>query len=280
MPVRHWTVHWQNTLWRSGAAAVDREPIQHCGGSRFRSRGVSPGDGVYVISMSAGQLLLGGRMTVGRIADDDEALRHFGHADFWRAAEHLIGVVGSGTPLDLHRGLSASLTRRLRFVSRRGSVPPCFVSETELDNQATRGVRELTAESAQLLDDVLRATDGRPTPRAARLVVAEAELGLPPTATPDGTAGGPPPPVVPLTPDAHDEPFGERCGICGFSYTAHYGPAGRDLMRTGGSTGDGDAPLPTCGNCDVILHSRTPAYTPAEVRQLLAVARAADRLTS
>jgi hypothetical protein len=59
----------------------------------------------------------------------------------------------------LRRRLSPSLTKKLRFISTGGEKAPFFRSKTNLDNQAVRGIRELTPESAKLLDRIIRVTD-------------------------------------------------------------------------------------------------------------------------
>lgn len=60
---RFWTCHWQFRYWRPD---INREgqPVCSSGSNSFVRRGVSVGDVVYVISLSGGQLYLGGRMMV------------------------------------------------------------------------------------------------------------------------------------------------------------------------------------------------------------------------
>ena len=67
-----WTVHWQNSLWQP-KANIEGYPIKAAGSSVFQARGVKPGDVLYVISLSEGHLLLGGRMVVSRLVSRDEA---------------------------------------------------------------------------------------------------------------------------------------------------------------------------------------------------------------
>ncbi len=71
---RFWTYHWQFCCWRP---AINREgqPMHGSGGSNFRKRGVSAGDAVYIVSLSAGQLYLGGRLVVQRIVSRQEAVQ-------------------------------------------------------------------------------------------------------------------------------------------------------------------------------------------------------------
>ena len=105
-------------------------------------------DVAYVVSIAEGQLLLGGRMTIKRIVSRDEAVRIGREDNLIDTDEFIIGEEESGTPLNLHRRFAPDVARRLRFVSpKRGPTPLFFRSDTHLDGQAAREIRELTAES-------------------------------------------------------------------------------------------------------------------------------------
>jgi hypothetical protein len=80
-----------------------------------------------------------------------------------------------GTRLNLHLGLDAELAKRIRFITKQGVSAYTFVTETELDTQTTRGVRELTPESAILLDRIIELVARRPT-QTGEMVVAAADL--------------------------------------------------------------------------------------------------------
>jgi hypothetical protein len=300
VPARYWTSHWQNRYWRPDVNP-EREPVDHAAGSNLRKRGISQGDVAYVISLSAGQLLLGGRMTVKGIISYDEAIQHFGHSNFWEAPEHLIGVEGSGSPLDLHRALEPAVTKRLRFAFKDGPRQLCFVSETELDNQATRGVKELTAESAALLDRALAVTDGRSDPRGTLLVVTEAMLATEAGHQEETTDFQLPEETMPGSAyfegavrrievnryerdsgarDACIAALGWQCRICGFDFANRYGQVGKEYihvhhLRPLAEVGDNYVCnpvtdlMPVCPNCHAVLHRRNPPYDPAEVRDML-----------
>jgi len=79
-----------------------------------------------------------------------------------------------GSRLDLHRELDPDLTRKLRFSSRNSQPKkPFFASKTKLDGQTTRGVRELTPESAELLDRIITITDRAPLSTSMRRITEE-----------------------------------------------------------------------------------------------------------
>jgi len=130
---------------------------------------------VYMVSLADGHLLLGGRMTVKRIVSWDQAVKILHTDDLHEADEHIIGEESDGTPLNLHRRLASALSRQLLFVSPNSNPKGLrFVSDTHLDVQATRAFRELTPESAALLDRIIEVTDR--LPRSDQLITVTEEL--------------------------------------------------------------------------------------------------------
>jgi len=130
---------------------------------------------VYMVSLADGQLLLGGRMTVKRIVSRDQAVKILHTDNLHEADEHIIGEESDGTPLNLHRRLASAVSRQLRFVSPNSKPKGLrFVSDTHLDTQATPAIRELTPESAALLDRIIEVTDR--LPRSDQLITVTEEL--------------------------------------------------------------------------------------------------------
>ena len=101
-------------------------------------------------------------MVVKQIVSRQEAVKLWNNDNLYDANEWVIDHTEAGTILNLHRRLSQSLTRQLRFVSGSNLKEPCFVSDTDLDNQATRGIRQLSPESAALFDRIIDITDRMP----------------------------------------------------------------------------------------------------------------------
>lgn len=174
---RFWACHWQFRYWRPD---INREgqPIRGSGGNRYTSRGIVGGRGhsAYIVSIHDGQLYLGGRMTVSRIVSRDEAVRIRGTDQLYPADEWLIDdTAEGGTLLHLRRRLAPAVTRQIRCIMASGEERGlCFVSDAHLDKQATRGVRELTIESAELLDRIIAVTDAMP--RTGELVTVTDEM--------------------------------------------------------------------------------------------------------
>ena len=168
---RSWTCHWQKSYWRDDINA-EFEPLTATGSNVFAAKGVRPGDRLYVVTISAGQLLFGARMTVEAVITRTQAVQRLDTDDLYEDAKWwAVGAPGLCTPLNLHRQLEPALTRRLWFVSPQG--PPKrlkFVSETHLDGQTTRGVRQLTPDSAELLERVLAFSDGKGRSRTMRSI--------------------------------------------------------------------------------------------------------------
>ena len=147
--------------------------MRSSGSNMFTNRGVAPGDVVYVVSILDGILLLGGRMVVSEVVSRAELVRRRNDDRFYDAAEWAIAEP-AGTRLDLHRGLDPDLTGRLRFISRGSKPkPPCFRSGGKLDGQTTRGVRELTRGSSELLDRIITITDLAPLSISMRQLTEE-----------------------------------------------------------------------------------------------------------
>ncbi len=179
MEPRFWTCHWQFRYWRTD---VNREnqPIRGSGGNRYTSRGIRGGCGhsAYIVSMSAGHLYLGGRMCVSRIVSRAEAVRIRGTDQLYPADEWLIDdTPEGGTPLHLLRRLAPDVTREIVCIMADGDERGLFfMDDDNLDVQATRGVRELTAASAELLDRIIAITDAMPRD-GQLLTVTSAMLG-------------------------------------------------------------------------------------------------------
>lgn len=159
--MRYWTCHWQFKYWNSDNNS-EGEPVCSSGSNMFRKRGVSKGDTVYIVSLSDGQLYLGGRMIVKDILTRDEAVKLWKYDGLFDNTEWIVDPNEEGTVLHLHRRLSPDIVKQLQFVSKEGPRSPFFVSDTHLDNQSTRGIRELTQESAELLNRIIDNTDQIP----------------------------------------------------------------------------------------------------------------------
>jgi hypothetical protein len=174
MEPRFWTCHWRFQYWRL-EVNHEGEPIRGSGGNLYTSRGVRGGCGhrAYIVSINDGQLYFGGRMCVSRIVSRDEAVRIRGTDQLYPADEWLIDdTPKGGTPLHLRRRLAPDLTRQIMCLMADGDERGLCMVGDNLDPQATRGVRQLTADSAEWLDHILAITDAMPSPRRLLTVTA------------------------------------------------------------------------------------------------------------
>lgn len=237
-------------------------------------------------------------MTVKRIVSRPEAVRLFDSDKLYDAREWIVDPHQTGTPLRLDRRLPPALTRQLRFESRTGPRGLCFISDAELDNQATRGIRELTPESADLLDRIIEATDR--LPRSGKLLTvteqmfpekkltSRAEFRLPGEVA-DGTTcieGS----VCQVKVNRYERDpqarraciaaHGTSCCICGCNFAADYGPEAdgyihvhhlRPLSEIGCEyVLDPVRELcPVCPNCHAVIHMGGQCRSIAEVKKLL-----------
>jgi hypothetical protein len=291
---RFWMCHWQIRDWKS-EVNPEGEPISSAGSNSFRKRGVSVGDVAYIVSQKDGQLYLGGRMPVRQIASRSEAVRIEENPDLYDAEEWILDPTKQGgTPLRLHRRLAPALTKQLRFLSRQGLREPFFRTPTELDKQALRGTRELTPQSAALLDRIIDLTDPNSTPNELLTVTADmlreaVELALP-EEVPAGSVyseGS----VEHILVNRYErdararreciQHYGTKCSICRVDLVATYGEVMRGFIHVHHikplSTLGPDYQVdpvedlrPVCPNCHAVLHRREPAYEIDEVRGFLA----------
>lgn len=146
------------THYWTGSAREENEegaPLDHTAGNDFIKRGVKVGDNVYVFNILRGTLYFVGRLTVGEILFSDAAAeKRIGYTP-WSGNEHLIAMKATATPMRFQRQLPTKLVKRLEFHSPSGVKGLAFVNDAELDRQALRGVRRLTAPSAKLLEEIL-----------------------------------------------------------------------------------------------------------------------------
>ncbi len=115
---RYFTHYWTERMCASLAATgSEGELLDHTAGNRLRSKGIGPGDHVYVVSLSKGRLVLVAKLELERVADRHEAaeILAISPEDLWDAEDHLIA--SSATPMTFHRLVPLETTERLRFLT-------------------------------------------------------------------------------------------------------------------------------------------------------------------
>jgi len=236
-------------------------------------------------------------MLVKKIVSREDAVRLSGNPNLMDANERVIDDEETGTLLNVRRQLAPEVAKRLRFVGPKSTL--AFDSDTEINNQATRNLRELTLSSAELLDRAIETTDNL-TNGTDPLTVTTALLE-------DGDKTGHPLPFsLPeeLEPNAtyregsvskilvnryeRDEEarrkciehYGTVCVICRFDFSGVYGDAMSGFIHVHHLVLLSEAPegyevhpvrdlRPVCPNCHAVLHRRKPPYSLDDVRQML-----------
>lgn len=142
---------WRRDTWQGSAERGEAgELLTHTASDQFASRGIAPGDRIYVLGNDAGRLIVIGRMTVDEIYDLAEARRRFG-SQVWDANWHAEGV--DATPMRFDRVVPEREARKITGAS--GTPLKIDPRRYRLDNQTLMAVREITPQSAAILDRVL-----------------------------------------------------------------------------------------------------------------------------
>lgn len=291
---KFWTTHWQ-FKWYSGNNN-SRSKYVVSGSNQYLARGVNPGDYVYVVSLSRGQLYLGRRQVVDHIATRDEAVELLDNEFLHDSDDWIISLRSKSTPFQSGRRLAPELTKRIRFLSPSSEVKePFFVSPTELDVQATRGVRQLTSATAALFEDILAATDDLTEEievtsdmiegRVKKRIKEQAPL---PEEIEPGTYREGASTSVLVNRYERDlkaraaciAMYGSFCHACYFDFADTYGPEFAGFIHVHHLVPLSDVGenyevnpetdlIPVCPNCHSLIHRRNPPYTIDEVQQML-----------
>jgi hypothetical protein len=145
---RFFTCGWQYAEARKEPVG---EPLGHAAGSRFSSSGIEPGDFVYIVAVHQGKLYVLGKMQAGKVVTKDEARRLLG-VEPYDAPEHMIANACTQAHLT---EVPVTISKELQFLSGSRKKGLTFREEDVLDPQTVRVIRELDAESASQLDELL-----------------------------------------------------------------------------------------------------------------------------
>ena len=301
-PPQYWTAHWQNTSWNPKANR-EGHPIQASGSSSLQSRGVAPGDVLFIISLSDGHLLLGGRMVVQHVVSREAACQMLGGDSLFETEQWAINMDG-GSPLHLHRRLSPELSKKLIFHRADGERGLTFKDNEKLDSQATRGLGRLTSQSAHLLNSIIDITDSMPHTVDMMTVNDEllTEVGSVVAKSTSLEAVEQTTLTAPIfegwvnvvavavrerslvARESCIRKHGYDCAVCGKNFERLYGPIGKGFIHVhhlellSNSKGEREVNpetdlIPVCPNCHAMIHRQTPPLSANEIRTLLATQR-------
>jgi HNH endonuclease len=271
---RSFTQYWKNSTldWQSDRA------LEHAASNQFRARGVQPGDSIFIVSVFDNIVHLGGVLHVDEIVGIREARKRFGK-NVWEASDHVI----AREPQPFYRNLCLpmSTVKALRFDGGKGLV----FKETEiLDPQTLRGVRELTAESALLLEALL--TNSQRSDSSLQMAFPnELEPGQKYVEGARKQVW-----VNAYERDAKGREaclgrYGLSCAVCDFNFEVRYGELGKGFIHVHHlkplALTDGEYELnpitdlrPVCPNCHAMLHRGEVLLTIDELREILNVGTA------
>ena len=129
--------------------------VGHTAASGFRQRGVQTGDRMYVISVVGGRLRVVGRLDVEDVVSQERADELFGRP-MWQGVEHVVARPGSGTPRRTDAYVPNRRLADVEFAASDGTVAALKINRLgHPDVLSLQGVREITARTAVLFDQVL-----------------------------------------------------------------------------------------------------------------------------
>lgn len=142
------TIYWTKEGYKN---LPEEEPIKCAAGARFKGK-VQRGDRIYVTNVQQGKLWLLGAFNVESVLDH---ARDGKPAEAVRSdEEYLLADVATSSPLRV-RPVPTELVESLRFITRQGESSVKFLSPGSLDGQTMRRVRQLTADSAARLEQII-----------------------------------------------------------------------------------------------------------------------------
>jgi len=265
---RYFTHYWARRTFERECAASGG--LAHTAGNLFSSRGVRPGDVVFVVSAFSQQVYLAGAMDVGFLGSQEEAAVALGTTplDLWDADEHLLAA--RCTPCGA-TVVPRSVVEQLRF--EPDGKPLKFRPSGEVDQQTLRGVRQLQPLWGQELLAILPPLEANPYTS--------------PEECPETYSEGPPIRVAVNRYERNAKArqaclthHGVRCCVCGLRFEDMYGDRGLGFMHVHHCTPVSSSerqltvdPIhdlrPVCPNCHAMLHRSTPPLSVDDLRSLI-----------
>lgn len=146
-----WTHYWKREMVEQGEGTY----VGHTVSSVFRQRGVEAGDRMYVISVAGGRLRIVGRLDVEDVVSQQRADELFGRP-MWEGRDHVVARPGSGTLRRTDAYVTDSRINEIEFVGPAGAlIVPKLNRHGHPEVLTLQGVREITARTAMLFDQVL-----------------------------------------------------------------------------------------------------------------------------
>ena len=155
---KYFTHYWNNETWDFNRMSTE-DTFNHTAGNMFKSRGVTIGDEIYVITVKKGILYVAVKIHVDHLVGQNEAEKMLNYPntesdkEIWQAREHVIS--DRDCPVNFDRSIPSSYYSNLSFVRADGIRPPKTGPDGLLDQQTLRGVSEMTPRTAKLIDSLM-----------------------------------------------------------------------------------------------------------------------------
>jgi hypothetical protein len=157
---RSFTTYWTAAPWEDGALGL----VDHAASNEFTTRGVAPGDKLFIFHYAQRSLFLGAILRVDRICTQAEAAAELGVEmdEIWEARDHVLAKPTELQRLNPDRKVPVEILRGLTFITADGSQTGLKFDADGAPNQQTlRTVRELDVTSAASLRSLI-AWEGTP----------------------------------------------------------------------------------------------------------------------
>ncbi len=148
--MKFFTHYWLSDTWEHYRGGK----IEYTAGNILRSHGVKPGDRLYIVTNIEGAMHIGGYVDVAQVVGRARAATIVGR-EVWDATD--FAIAQSPQPFHPELRVPNNAVRNLRLGPQQ---KPPLLRGARLDQQTLRGLRELTPDSAALLDDVLKQGGG------------------------------------------------------------------------------------------------------------------------
>ncbi|MEL6405311.1 MAG: HNH endonuclease [Chloroflexota bacterium] len=275
LAVKHYLLYWK--VDPEIRADISQHMTTAYAASHYLRR-VKPGDVLWIINVHQHRLYLLGRLKVEFIVDDTAIAQELvdPQPDVWQDADWY--AISNKYAIEPMREIDITgLAEQLRFNSRVSEMLDMVNGQVDANQLTT--LRQLTTQSAQLLDDVWY--NDAYTPQSVQDFL---ELSEDDTAYAEGKV------VVrtvrerqrsrKLVNDAKAR-FREKhdgrlfCEVCGFNFDESYGIDYIEAHHTepiasleGETENTIDAVALLCANCHRAIHSRTPPYSVEELKNM------------
>jgi RimJ/RimL family protein N-acetyltransferase len=148
---RYFIQYWTNAAYSSGRHRLFHCAPYHVEHRQFKKAGVKPDDFVYGIAVIKGQLHLIVKYEVTKLMSYTEAKAEFKQSDdLDPEADHLI--TERATSYSFEPPIDTNITQALRLLENGIAQPLPYLENGDLNRHRLRGVKEITRESAYLLD--------------------------------------------------------------------------------------------------------------------------------